>query len=116
MDRDRKHFATSECQKISQLKQTLPQYEIVKLKVSIENLDADLIIRKFTELWKDKTIDVSDGIRMDDEEGWVHIRKSNTEPILRVIGESSSSSPLSSREFCQRAIQAVPELSSANLQ
>jgi len=79
---------------ISKLKQTLPQYEIVKLKAPIAGLDPDKIVQLIKTEWKNKaevtSIDESDGLRIDTAEWWVHLRKSNTEPILRVIGESAS--------------------------
>jgi len=80
---------------ISQLKATLPQYEIVKLKVSVEGIDAEAAVAHFKEQWQGKegvSLNDSDGLRIDveDDKGkwWVHLRKSNTEPIIRVIGEA----------------------------
>lgn len=83
---------------ISQLKATLPQYEIVKLKAPIDGIDADAVVQHFKLQWTGRegvTLNDSDGLRIDfdDAQGkrWVHLRKSNTEPIIRVIGEATTS-------------------------
>lgn len=82
---------------ISQLKATLPQYEIVKLKAPIEGIDADAVVNHFKAQWQGHSgavLNDSDGLRIDfdDAKGkrWVHLRKSNTEPIIRVIGEAAT--------------------------
>jgi phosphomannomutase len=77
---------------ISQLKQSLPQWEIVKMKVSIDGIDIDPIILKVAEEWRKKGAEVStiDGVHIQTEDFWVHLRKSNTEPVVRVIAESRS--------------------------
>jgi len=79
---------------ISQLKATLPQYDIVKLKAPIGNMDPDRILKDFEANWAGKEgvkLTTGDGLRIDTDEYWVHMRKSNTEPIIRVIGEHQGS-------------------------
>ncbi len=80
---------------ISALKKTLPQYEIVKLKAPIEGIDADAVVEHFKKHWagrSDAVLNDVDGLRIDinDEKGkrWVHLRKSNTEPIIRYLFSS----------------------------
>jgi phosphomannomutase len=77
---------------ISQLKQSLPQWEIVKMKISIDGIDIDPIIMKVAEEWRKKGAELStiDGVHIQTDDFWVHLRKSNTEPVVRVIAESRS--------------------------
>jgi len=73
---------------IEELKNSLPQYKMVKNKVKIEGIDPDLILQKLAEKYKDEEINLLDGVKIDFEQSWVHLRKSNTEPILRIISEA----------------------------
>ena len=81
---------------ISEIKKNLPQWRISKLKIPL-NKNTNLI--ELIEKWKknlllnyNNTIKFieDDGLRVDHEEWWVHVRKSNTEPIIRVIGEGKN--------------------------
>lgn len=67
---------------------SLPQYKIVKKKINIEGLNPDELLQKMAEKHKDKKIDFLDGLKIDTENTWVHLRKSNTEPIIRVMAEA----------------------------
>ena len=73
---------------MKELKASLPQYEMVKKKVSVAGLDPDGILQALQEKYKDHEINTLDGLKIDFERSWVHLRKSNTEPILRVIAEA----------------------------
>jgi phosphomannomutase len=66
----------------------MPQYVMVKQKVNIEGLYPDIIIEKMIEKYKDQPVDLLDGLKIDFQNSWVHLRKSNTEPIMRVISEA----------------------------
>lgn len=75
---------------ISQLKLTLPQYEIAKISAPVAGIDPSIVIQRIKEKWVSQpgvTINEEDGLHINTPEWWVHLRKSNTEPILRVIGE-----------------------------
>jgi phosphomannomutase len=50
----------------------------------------DKVIQKLTEKLSDQSINTDDGLRVDFEEHWVHFRKSNTEPIIRIITEAKT--------------------------
>lgn len=78
---------------LAQLKAQMPQWEIVKLKTSTTGINLSGALEAIKETWRGKgaAISESDGIRIDTEDFWVHLRASNTEPIVRVIGESSDS-------------------------
>lgn len=93
---------------ISQLKQTLPQYEIVKLKAPIGDMVPELILADFIQKWSGKegvTLNDSDGLRIDTQEYWVHMRKSNTEPVIRVIGEHKSEQE--ARKICEKFMEEI---------
>lgn len=71
----------------SNYRKSLPDYYMRKDKIQLENIDGDAILRKANELYADLTPDTTDGIKIDFDDGWVHLRKSNTEPIIRVYSE-----------------------------
>jgi phosphomannomutase len=78
--------------KVSEYKKNeLPQYHITKDKM--ENVkDPDGILKKVTEKYKkeDCRITLTDGVKLDFPGYWIHLRKSNTEPIIRIITEAPS--------------------------
>lgn len=76
--------------KLSELKNSLPQYFILKEKIDISKskISADKIIKEFSKKYKNEKLNTADGLRIDFQKSWVHIRKSNTEPILRIIAEA----------------------------
>ena len=74
---------------LSALKQSLPQYAIAKGKIALGKRSADDILAALTaELSRDGRITTDDGLKIDYAGSWVHLRKSNTEPIIRVIAEA----------------------------
>ncbi|MEK9138773.1 MAG: phosphoglucosamine mutase, partial [Bacteroidota bacterium] len=74
---------------LSQLKASLPQYQIAKDKIELGNISPDTVLRKI-EAAQDghARINTDDGLKLDFPDYWVHLRKSNTEPIVRVIAEA----------------------------
>ena len=74
---------------ISKLKESLPQYFIIKKKIEIKT-DADKLLNGIITKFKNAKINTEDGVRVDFEDHWVHLRKSNTEPIIRIITEAKS--------------------------
>lgn len=79
--------------KASEYRSTLPQYEMVKQKIELGELgvDADQLLNRVAEKFAGEIINRTDGVKIDFDEGWVHFRKSNTEPIVRVYSEASDS-------------------------
>lgn len=69
---------------------SLPNYHILKSKVELGSVNADEVLRKVAEIYANEKISTIDGVKIDFEEGWVHLRKSNTEPIIRVYSEALS--------------------------
>ena len=76
--------------KVSELRKQYPQYTIVKLKRNIEGLNVDEILKQIAEKFADYKPITIDGVKIDFKEGWVHIRKSNTEPIIRIYAEAQN--------------------------
>ncbi len=76
---------------VSALKASYPQYYMSKGKIALdESLDVDALLLKMEDKYrKDQPLTI-DGVKIDFPEGWVHMRKSNTEPIIRVYAEADS--------------------------
>jgi phosphomannomutase len=87
-------FLSSLAQKkmtVSQLRATFPNYFIAKNRIDLQpGTDIDAILAKVKEMYKDEQINDIDGVKIDFPDKWVHLRKSNTEPIIRVYSEASS--------------------------
>jgi phosphomannomutase len=77
--------------KVSELRSTFPNYFIAKNRIDLTpDTDVDRILEKVKELYKNEQITDVDGVKIDFVDKWVHLRKSNTEPIIRVYSEASS--------------------------
>ena len=77
--------------KVSSLKEDYPKYYMKKLKISLDNSNLiDQVFKKIINKYSKLSPNTEDGVRIDFDNGWVHIRKSNTEPIVRIFSESSS--------------------------
>lgn len=84
------HLA-KEGKKVSELRATYPSYFIAKNRIDLTpETDVDAILAKVKELYKNEEINDIDGVKIDFEDKWVHLRKSNTEPIIRVYSEAST--------------------------
>ncbi len=80
--------------KVSELRKTFPDYQIAKNRIDLTpETDVDAILVKVKEMFaKDPTAQVNDidGVKIDLPDSWVHLRKSNTEPIIRVYSEAQT--------------------------
>jgi phosphomannomutase len=76
---------------LSEVQATLPRYTISKNKLPLGDLDPDALLANFAERYRDARLSTIDGVKIDLDEGWVHLRKSNTEPILRIYAEAATS-------------------------
>lgn len=74
---------------LSAIKNELPQYVIIKDKMDIEGLDLEAIFSNIKKNFSNEKINDVDGLKIDFVNGWVHFRKSNTEPIVRIYAEST---------------------------
>ena len=77
---------------ISELRQDLPNLSIIKDKINLENIDPDKAIKMLDANFNNINKDTTDGLKLIWNDKWIHIRKSNTEPILRIYAEASSAS------------------------
>jgi phosphomannomutase len=74
--------------KLSELRASYPDYKMLKQKIELQaDLDVDTLLNKVAESFQEEEVSTIDGVKVDFKEGWVHLRKSNTEPILRVYAE-----------------------------
>ncbi len=73
---------------MDKLKKSLPSYFITKKKIMTGENNPDAIISSLIEKYKAEKINADDGLRIDFPDHWVHFRKSNTEPIIRIITEA----------------------------
>lgn len=76
--------------KLSEIKDELPNYFIAKKKIDLKGVSPDEVINKLVQKYSTENINTDDGLRIDFEDHWVHFRKSNTEPIVRIITESKT--------------------------
>jgi phosphomannomutase len=84
------HLATSG-QTLSELRRSYPHYEMIKDKIALDPaLDLDGLLRELEGAFSGAQLDRTDGLKADFEHGWLHLRKSNTEPIIRIYAEASS--------------------------
>lgn len=81
----------------SEYRASLPDYFMNKGKVQLDGIDGDAVLKKAEEVFADRNPDTTDGVKINFEEGWVHLRKSNTEPIIRIYSEGIS--PRKTREL-----------------
>lgn len=80
-----------EGKKVSELRATYPTYYMAKNRIDLTpETDVDAILLKVKELYKSERINDIDGVKIDFANQWVHLRKSNTEPIIRVYSEAAT--------------------------
>ena len=96
--------------KVSELKATYPAYEIVKDKVTLTpDINVDAVLEAVKDEYKGEQITDIDGVKIDFADSWVHLRKSNTEPIIRVIAEASTSE--AAKALTQKLIAVINRIS-----
>ncbi|TAE07677.1 MAG: phosphoglucosamine mutase [Bacteroidetes bacterium] len=102
------HLAKSE-KMMTRLLATYPKYWISKNKISLtEDIDVDAILETIKEKYKQQPINSEDGVRIDFERSWVHLRKSNTEPIIRIYAEATSQPTADT--LAQKIIQDIRDI------
>ena len=83
-------LASQECT-TSELRKKYPEYTISKNKVALEpDTDTELILEKVRDEFKKYPVNTEDGVKIDLPEGWIHLRKSNKEHIIRIYTEAGS--------------------------
>ncbi|MCQ2345667.1 MAG: phosphoglucosamine mutase [Paludibacteraceae bacterium] len=77
--------------KVSEWKKELPEYYISKNRIDLTpDVNVDEVLDVIKTVFKDEQLNTCDGVKIDFKQGWVHLRKSNTEPIIRVYSEAAS--------------------------
>ena len=80
-----------EGKKVSELRASYPNYFIAKNRIDLTpQTDVDAILAKVKKMYKNEEINDIDGVKIDFPDKWVHLRKSNTEPIIRVYSEAAT--------------------------
>jgi len=91
------------------LRDSYPNYFISKNKIQLTpEIDVDNILSTLEQKYKEEQITTIDGLKIDFEEGWVHLRKSNTEPIIRIYAESEGEEKANG--FAEKMINEIKEL------
>lgn len=94
--------------KVSEIKRDLPQYAIAKNKIELTpDIDIDALLDKVKERFADEEITDIDGVKIDFPDSWVHLRKSNTEPIIRIYSEAETLDK--ANELAQSIMQIIKQ-------
>ncbi len=94
---------------VAELRASYPSYFMSKKKIQLTpELDVDGILKSMAEKYADEEISTIDGVKIDFAENWVHLRKSNTEPIIRIYTEAKSQAEAD--ELADKVIEEIKEL------
>jgi phosphomannomutase len=97
--------------KVSELRQTYTTYFMAKEKIELTpDLDVDKVLEAIVKTYQTEDMTTIDGVKIDFKENWVHLRKSNTEPIIRIYTEAKSQDKADN--LAKRFISELRELSS----
>ncbi len=78
-------------QKMTQIREQLPPYFMSKNKIELtDKINVDDLLVKIQDVYKNEKINTIDGVKIDMYDGWIHLRKSNTEPIIRIYTEAQT--------------------------
>ncbi|MBQ5593609.1 MAG: phosphoglucosamine mutase [Bacteroidales bacterium] len=84
------HLAKKQC-KVSELRATYPNYFASKNKIELTpDIDVDAVLAAMKEKYSNEKVTDIDGVKIDFADSWVHLRKSNTEPIIRIYSEAAN--------------------------
>ena len=93
---------------VSQLRDSYPKYTISKNKIQLTpEIDVDAVLKSMAAKYADQEVDTTDGVKIYIEKEWVHLRKSNTEPIIRIYSESKSAE--AANALAERIISEIKE-------
>ena len=102
------HMATANIS-CKALRESYPSYFMSKNKIQLTpQIDVDNILEIMATKYANEEVNTIDGVKIDFESQWVHLRKSNTEPIIRIYTESNSQ--LNADELAERFITEIKEI------
>lgn len=102
------HLANSG-KSIKALRNTYPSYFISKNKIALsEDIDLNSIFEQIKDKYKNQPINTEDGVKIEFDKDWVHLRPSNTEPIIRIYAESTSET--TSNNIAKRIMEDIKEM------
>ena len=81
-------FLTNSEEPLSRIYSQMPQYVMLKRKVELGNVSSETLLKSVAEHFSEYAVDTLDGVNITKPEGWIHVRESNTEPIMRIYGEA----------------------------
>ena len=81
-------FLTNSEESLSRIYSKMPQYVMLKRKVELGNVSSETLLKSVAEHFSEYEVDTRDGVKITKPEGWIHVRVSNTEPIMRIYGEA----------------------------
>jgi phosphomannomutase len=91
------------------LRATYPNYFISKNKIELTpEIDVDQVLEKIKDKYKKQPINTIDGVKIEFDKEWVHLRKSNTEPIIRIYSESKSMT--TANNLAKKIMQDIKEV------
>jgi phosphomannomutase len=106
------HFANYK-KGLKSFRANYPEYFISKNKVELENgLDVNTIFEKIRKKYKNNPVNIEDGLKIEFDSDWVHLRTSNTEPIIRIYAESNFET--TANNIAKRLMEDIKEYSSTN--
>ena len=95
--------------KVSELRKTFPEYHISKNKIQLTpSINVDEILLTIKKSYQQYEVNDIDGVKIDFPTGWVHLRKSNTEPIIRIYSESGT--PEQAEGFAKAIIEEIKRI------
>ena len=90
---------------LSQLIAALPKYEMRKTKFTVNRAELPQKLEKLRAAWPNATANTIDGLRLDAPDWWLHVRPSNTEPVVRIIAEANTADQV--EQLCKEAEQII---------
>ncbi len=92
---------------LSEIVEKMPKYFICKSRVEVEAEKLDPLMKRAEEIYSDRRLDKTDGVKIIGDKYWIHIRKSGTEPIIRIYVESDD--PEQAENLCRETVKTLTE-------
>ncbi len=97
---------------VKEIRKALPNYEISKNKIALSpDMDLSHILKKMEEKYRDYPTQTEDGLKILFDREWVHLRKSNTEPIIRIYSESKTAAQ--AQKLAEQVMEEIKSIASA---